>query len=502
MPDNSGVVTVENGVVTAVKEGTANISLKVGGDGVYAENSTTITVTVSRINTTITTRDKVDLKVDDRDNVNATLTPADAGELDYISSDVSVVNVNGIGELTPVADGSATITVIFYGNDKYAPSNATVNVTVSLKDASVSAEDIALNVGDNVTINAVTVPEGLNVTYVPDNSGVVIVENGVVTAVKEGIANITLKVGGDGVYAENSTTITVTVNKYNATADVSITENITVGDNSTVNVVLPDDATGNVTVKVDGEVVDTVPVKDGSADAAITFKSAGSHIVEIVYSGDNKYAPVSTTKIITASKKDTVIISEYSFTRVANDYNAGERGGMFYGYLQDTDGNPLANKTVQIAVNGPIYNVTTDENGGAGLRINLANANTYTYALSFQGDDEYNSAPLASSKLILVKKDTSIKAAAKSFKASAKTKSVSVTLKVSKNQYDGKTYLKSGKKITLKVNGKIYTAKANNKGVAKFNIKLTKKARYIAKISFKGDKTYKAATKSIIITIK
>jgi hypothetical protein len=175
---------------------------------------------------------------------------------------------------------------------------------------------------------------------------------------------------------------------------------------------------------------------------------------------------------------------------------------MFYAILKDSDGNVLANKTVQIAVNGPIYNVTTDDEGRAGLQVNLANANTYTYALSFQGDDQYNAAPMASSKLTVTKKKTTIKAANKAFKAKTKTKKISITLKTVKNQYDGKKYLKSGKKVTLKVNGKTYTAKTNAKGVAKFTIKLTKKGKYSAKIKFAGDKTYKASSKSIKITIK
>jgi len=170
--------------------------------------------------------------------------------------------------------------------------------------------------------------------------------------------------------------------------------------------------------------------------------------------------------------------------------------------LKDTDGNILVNKTVQIAVNGPVYNVTTDEQGRAGLMVNLMIANIYTYALNFAGDDQYNGAPIGSSKLTVVKKSINIKATNKAFKASAKTKIISVTLKPSKNPFDGKEYLKAGKKVTLKIKGKTYSGKINGKGVVKFKIKLTKKGKYTAKITFKGDKTYAKAKKSIKVTIK
>ena len=109
------------------------------------------------------------------------------------------------------------ITVSFNGTDKYAAAeDKTIEVTVNLKDASVSVnnETVDLNVDDTFTIVPTTVPEGLNVTYVPDESGVYSVDdNGVVTALKNGTGSIIVKVGGDGVYAENTTTVTVTVSK-------------------------------------------------------------------------------------------------------------------------------------------------------------------------------------------------------------------------------------------------------------------------------------------------
>ena len=210
-----------------------------------------------------------------------------------------------------------------------------------------------------------------------------------------------------------------------------------------------------------------------------------------IFGGKDKVEPIA-----------TIFTVEPKFTRVANDYYAGERGGMFYAKLTDINGNPLVNKSVQIASFGRIYNVVTDEQGRAGLRISYLAANTYSYAISFQGDSKYKASPIAASKLVVTKKKTSISAVSKKFKAKTKKKIIKVTLKTVKNPYNGKTYLKAGKKLTLKIKGKTYTAKINKKGVAKFTIKLTKKGKYTAKIKFAGDKTYKASTKSIKVTIK
>ena len=237
-----------------------------------------------------------------------------------------------------------------------------------------------------------------------------------------------------------------------------------------------------------------------AADNVSDVVSVASDDSVAVASDDVLSDEIPTTNV-DPSHKDTKFVVEKAFSRNATDYYANERGGNFSAILQDSDGKPLANKNVQIAVNGPVYNVTTNAAGEATIPINLMIANIYTYALSFSGDDQYNAAPIASSKLTVVKKTTTITAKDTSFKASAKTKTVSVKFTTIKNAFDGKVYMKEGKTLKLKVNGKTYSAKVS-KGVAKFNITLKKKGKYTAKISFAGDKTYEKSKKSIKITIK
>ena len=257
MPDNSGIISVdENGVVKALKEGNTTIIVSVGDNKVYAKNSTTVTVIVNKIPTEIKlTNTTVELKVHQNIGDLATLNPSYAGNLTYASNNEDVVLVSDDGIIYPLKKGTAKITVSFEGNHKYsAAKNKNIIVTVSLNDAGISVNNNALDlkVSDTFTIVPTTTPKGLGVIYLPDNSTVISVDgNGVVKALKEGNATITVKVGGDGIYAENTTTVSVTVTakKVNPNMDVSAGD-ITEGENATINIELPIDATGNVTTKV------------------------------------------------------------------------------------------------------------------------------------------------------------------------------------------------------------------------------------------------------------
>lgn len=241
---------------------------------------------------------------------------------------------------------------------------------------------------------------------------------------------------------------------------------------------------------------------NGNANVTIPNLKTDQYVASVIYYNDSSIKTQTTITVSKSGLTETKITIKPSFALLATDYNAGERGGFISIRLTDANGNPLSQKTLQIALNCKIHTLTTDKSGYGKLQVNLESANVYTCAIAFKGDENNTESPLTLTKLTINKKKTTISSSAKTFKAKTKTKQLTVTLKTVKNKYNGKTYLKAGKKITLKVNGKTYSAKTNSKGLAKFTLKLTKKGKYMAKIKFAGDKTYKPSAKSIKITVK
>ena len=85
----------------------------------------------------------------------------------------------------------------------------------------------------------------------------------------------------------------------------------------------------------------------------------------------------------------------------------------------------------------------------------------------------------------------------KTFKKSIKVKKYAITLKDNK----GKAIKKAV--VTIKVGKKTFKAKTNTKGKAVFKLKkLTKKAKYTAKVTYEGNKYFNKVTKKVKIIIK
>ena len=486
--DNSGVVSVDDsGVVTALKNGTASIIVKVGGDGVYAENTTIVTVTVFvPIHTEISVANAtVALKVNENVTAGATLTPAGAGNLTYTSSNSSVAIVEN-GTIKAVGAGNATITVSFTGNDKYAAAeNKTINVTVSLNDVIINVKNstVELVFGDSFTINATTVPEGLNLIYVPDESGIVSVdENGVVTTLKPGIAKILVKFNGNDVYAANSTVVTVKVGADKVIISPEEAFNFTSAENSTevISVNLPEDATGFVLLDINGTKTH-VPLVNGKANVSIPKLAEGIYNATVTYTGDDFYAPITTTKeinVVSNVPKTALSIPDSSKSDVSTKYSIslpGDAGG----YLEvDVDGKQYS---------APVIN------GSASISIPALSPGNHEITVKYSGDKNYSP----------VTKETTLKVTAPVFKLSknknvAALYSAKATYKVLVTR-DGKS-VGAGQVVTMKFNGKTYTVKTDKNGYASLKLNNNVKVKkYTITAEYKGVKVTNKVTINHVI---
>ena len=187
-------------------------------------------------------------------------------------------------------------------------------------------------------------------------------------------------------------------------------------------------------------------------------------------------------------KIKTVIFSNSIFK-----FKTTDKSKLISVTLKDQNKKLLSNKKISFTIGKTVYTAYTDSKGIAKVKINLAAAKTYTCIVKFSGDKTYS----ASGKTvkIVVKKTTPILTAkSKSFKSSLKTKLYSITLK------DNQKKAMRNTKVSLKVNGKTYTAKTNAKGLATFKItKLTKKGSFKATVNYAGSNNYNKVTKTVTI---
>ena len=444
---NSSVATVFLGQIIAVGEGTATITVSYNGTVRYtAAESKTIEVTVKKIPTEITIENTtIDLKVLDVVPSGANLTPGLDLILNYESSNSSVATVV-LGEIIAVGEGTATITVYFNGNMRYAAAeNKTITVTVSLRDASVSVENdtLDLTVDDTYTINATTDPIilkylALNFTS-SDESVATVDENGTVTAVGQGTAIITVTVGKGIVYAINSTDVTVIVSRIPYEPDVTL-------DEKTLTVEVPENATGNITLLIGDETI-VAPIKDGVATFDLSDVPAGDYNASIMYEGDRLYDGFEMEYPISVLA-DFIITAE----DVTKYYGGPER---FEVILTDNKGNPVAGATVSISINGQNYTRTTDENGRTSMALNL-NSGEYTAVVSYQ--------KVSVNATVTVLPSVNGTDVVKIFRNGTQ---YYATFR------DGEgNYLPIGTSVTFNINGVFYNRQVTTNGLARLNINL------------------------------
>ena len=514
--NNKAIVTY-----TGITEGNDIVTVSVANNAIEIP----ITVLPSEKIGTVLSIVVDDVVVGESSNIVATLTDDEGNPLNGTvnvtvgDKEYPITVVDGKGSVsTDVFDEIGTKDVIakFEGNSTMEPSEAisqiTIygpgNVTVKHTDAG-DAEDIqaAIDVAEpgnviqlgnynytnvsnvNITKDLTITSDGASITSSGDGTPIFNVpaksENGPDSV---NITGIDFKVNNGDVIvkatADNDTSNPLSID----TQSISITGNVIEAANENV---VPESVTVLKLESERGVLAPTNPitVSGNTMDAGIG--PFAFDVTSIASGSDINITPGP----IAPERTETQIVYENMTTTAVDVPTDGRIGEYFVIKLVDKDGTPLANRHIQIGFNGNVYDRDTNENGTARLQINLQAAGTYTFAVSYLGDDEYNGSFVVA-KIVVNKQKGSLNVPNKSYSASASTKSLTATFKSA----SGKVV--SGKKITFTVNGKTYSATTNDKGVATVKVSLNTKGTYSFTAKFAGNNMYAAISKSAKLTIK
>ena len=280
---------------------------------------------------------------------------------------------------------------------------------------------------------------------------------------------------------------TVNGNKAKTTVTINI-NGTTYGETLKVIVIVENHATGKIILTIKNAQSYDANIENGQATFNISGLNPGNYKATVNYSGDSNYMAFENITQISVSKVHTVISS----SPVATVYN-GNKNLLIT--LRDAKGNPLSGVKITVNLNG-VKTYPTNKNGQAKVSTNGLAPKAYTAKITFNGNTIYDKST-KSVKVTVKKAAVILTAKAKSFKKSSKSKKYVVVLKTNQNKVMKNT------KLTLKVNGKTYSATTNAKGKATFKItKLTKKGGFTATIKYAGSKYYNAKTVKAKIVVK
>ena len=251
---NSSIVTVNNGKITAIKEGNATITASTSCNCKEAICKVTVKANSTIVNVSSITLNKTSITLEEGKTtiLTATINPSNATNknVTWSSNNTNVATVNN-GTIKANKAGTATITAIS-NNGKSASCKITVKAKEQPKPSTVEVTSITLNKtnvtlekGKTTTLTATVNPSNAtnkNITWSSNNTNVATVNNGTITAKKAGTANIIAK-------SNNGKTATckVTVKAKNVIANrIDIDGNVVINANTTTNSILVWVYPGNV----------------------------------------------------------------------------------------------------------------------------------------------------------------------------------------------------------------------------------------------------------------
>ena len=460
-----------NKVISGLNAGTHTVIVKYMGNYKYTPVEITKTVNVAKANPVL------DVVIDNINYgevfvIDATLTGVNGAKL---TGDV-IVTVNGKNYTVRIINGKGTLSGVqlpagsydfsakFSGNSNYNAVSASGSFNVAKANSTLNVIIDDVKIDEDITIKATLT--GINNAKLSGDVTVIINGKDYTVSVVNGEGKLTIAgLHNEGVYdftatwkGDNNYMDASVAGKFNVSKVEEYPANITIpdgveGKNSTISIDLPDDATGEIIVVIDGKNY-TGNVSNGTGSVDIPPLDKGIHNITVIYPGDDKYDPVIKEGNITVDvNKDAILIVD----NVLMIYHDGSKLTVL---LKDFYGNPIANATVTITINGMSYSRVTDNDGYTFLTLNL-NSGDYVATVVYQGNDYYNGAEVNASVKII-----------QSIIGENIVKMYQNGTQFFANFTDNKGNPLANTTVKFNINGVFYERKTNEHGTARLNINL------------------------------
>lgn len=251
---DENIATVNNGVVTAVSEGTAIIYASAGD---MISDGCTVTVSENIVHVeSVQFVDKIlSLNVGETKELEIEILPENATDksVSYSSSDETVASIEN-NTVTALKEGMIVITVTTIdGGLTDSCALTVIEPIIQVESVTLNQNTLDLEVGsESVILTATVLPENATdktVTWASDNESVATVENGVVTVISPGIAVITAS-AGDIVSEPCIVTVTESVIHVESITLNESEMNLTVGEEPSIltATIIPENATDKTLV--------------------------------------------------------------------------------------------------------------------------------------------------------------------------------------------------------------------------------------------------------------
>ena len=197
MSSNSTVATVNaDGLVKAMKEGTATITLTATSQGIVLTDECTITVTNVEATAITLSENTLELKAGETFDLHYTIEPENTTvkDVEWSTSNEKVATVNK-GTVTATGAGEAEITVTVSGTDISATCKVSVE-PVEVEAITLSESQIVVENNRTYTLTAEVLPNNATdktLLWSSSDETVATVEDGIVTAHKVGKCTISVK---------------------------------------------------------------------------------------------------------------------------------------------------------------------------------------------------------------------------------------------------------------------------------------------------------------------